>query len=265
MDKLVIPKFDTQKELFDFLIENEHSLAAQKCSVIKFTDGFEAPSTILKEAGIGITKYAQSSNPDEITVKAVINTTGIMDSHSDVHIKGLWNKSLKENKRIMMLQEHKSNQFDKIIASGDDLKAFVKDFSWKDLGYNVEGETQALVFEAKVKKVRNPFMFEQYKQGYVDNHSVGMQYVKLRMCVNDKDYEKAKEAWDQYIDQVANKEVAEKQGYFWAVLEAKAIEGSAVPNGSNPITPTLEVKQFGEETTAKSAKELAVRKFLGLN
>ena len=108
-------------------------------------------------------------------------------------------------------------------------------------------------------------MFEQYKQGYVDNHSVGMQYVKLRMCVNDKDYEKGKEAWDQYIDQVANKDVAEKQGYFWAVLEAKAIEGSAVPNGSNPITPTLSVKNEVGGGVEDTKKMMAIKAFLNIN
>ncbi len=40
----------------------------------------------------------------------------------------------------------------------------------------------------------------------------------------------------------ANKEEAENQGYFWAVKEAKVLEGSAVPIGSNTATPTLEVK-----------------------
>ena len=38
------------------------------------------------------------------------------------------------------------------------------------------------------------------------------------------------------------KEQAEEQGYFWAVTQAKLIEGSAVVLGSNPITPTLSNK-----------------------
>jgi hypothetical protein len=262
--KLDIPKFETQKELFDFLVENQESLIAQKCAAIKFADGFGSYIPVLKEDFS--CKSTGEMNDNEISVKAVINTTGIMDSHDDVHIKGLWNKSLKENKRIMMLQEHKNNQFDKIIASGEDLKASVKDYTWKDLGYDAEGETQALVFDAKVKKSRNPYMFEQYKQGFVDNHSVGMQYTKLRIAINDKDYIQAKEAWDQYIDQVVNRADAERKGYFWAVLEAKAIEGSAVPNGSNPVTPTLEVKSFelGVEEAKSKAKEAAIKAFLGI-
>ena len=264
MEKLVIPDFETKKELYDFLMTNKDSLIAQKCSAIKFADGFEAHVNVLKnEVGVA-NKSTFDENQTELTVKAVINTTNIMDSHGDVHLKGIWNKSLKENKRIMMLQEHKSNQFDKIIASGDDLNATVKTYTWKELGYDVDGETQALVFEAKVKKDRNPFMFEQYKQGYVDNHSVGMQYVKLNIAVNDEDYPLAKELYDNHINEIANKADVEAKGYFWAVAEAKAIEGSAVPNGSNKITPTLSVKH-ATNVVEKTAKDLAIRKFLGLD
>jgi len=263
MEKLVIPDFETKKELYDFLMKNKDSLIAQKCSAIKFADGFEAHTNVLKnEVGVA-NKSTFDDNQTEITVKAVINTTNIMDSHGDVHLKGIWKKSLQENKRIMMLQEHKSNQFDKIIASGDDLKASVKTYTWKELGYDIDGETQALVFEAKVKKARNPFMFEQYKQGYVDNHSVGMQYVKLNIAVNDEDYPLAKELYDTHINEIANKSEVESRGYFWAVAEAKAIEGSAVPNGSNKITPTLEVKNFNQEVT-ESAKAMAIKAFLGI-
>lgn len=258
---LKIPAFETKKELYDFLVTNKESLIAQKCAVVKFTDGFGSYTPVLKnEVGVA-TKSTNNENQTEVTIKAVINTTGIMDSHDDVHIKGLWNKSLKENKRIMMLQEHQSNQFDKIIASGDDLKASVKTYSWKDLGYDAEGETQALVFDATVKASRNEYMFNQYKSGYVDNHSVGMRYVKLGMAINDKDYAAEKALWDLHIGDVVNAKDAESQGYFWVVSEAKVIEGSAVPNGSNPITPTISVKSQ-KDTLEDNEKMKAIKAFL---
>ena len=59
---------------------------------------------------------------------------------------------------------------------------------------------------------------------------------------SDSKYDVEEKAnWDKYIKQVANKEDAEAAGYFWAVTEAKIVEGSAVLFGSNPITPTLTV------------------------
>lgn len=260
--KLDIPKFESNKELFSFLVENEISLTAQKCSAIKLADGIGTYNPTLKHVDKINTNKANQQEEDFISVKAVINTTNILDSHGDVHIKGLWNKSLKENKRILMLQEHKSNEFSKIIASGDDLKASVKNYTWKELGFDAEGETQALVFDAKIKKTRNSYMFEQYKNGYVDNHSVGMQYVKLKLAINDEapEYAAHKEVWDANIDNIVNKADAEARKYFWAVYEAKAIEGSAVPNGSNPVTPTLAVKSENEELELKKLE--AIKAFL---
>lgn len=57
-----------------------------------------------------------------------------------------------------------------------------------------------------------------------------------------------KEVWDKYIEDVANKSEAEEKGYFWVVKEAKVIEGSAVPMGSNQFTPVLENKEPAKAT-----------------
>jgi hypothetical protein len=102
----------------------------------------------------------------------------------------------------------------------------------------------------EANKDRNPFMFEQYAKGFVKNHSVGMRYVKLELALNSEskwDVDE-KEVWDKYIDEIANKEDAEAQGYFWAVHEAKIVEGSAVPVGSNKFTPTLNIETKGAVT-----------------
>ena len=242
--KLDIPNYSTKKELFDFLVLNKETLISQKKSAIKLADGIASNTLVDNNFKVDNVDKSDGSPQDisEIKVKAVINTTNILDSHGDVHIPGLWNKSLKENKRIMHIQEHKSSSFDKIIASGDDLKASVKTISWKELGLNALGNTQALIFNSTVKESRNKYMFEQYKDGFVTNHSVGMRYVKMELAVNDEDYEKEKNFWDKYISQIINKEDAENLGYFWVVTEAKVIEGSAVPMGSNPVTPTIERK-----------------------
>lgn len=261
---LEIPNFETKKELFDFLIKNKNTLLAQKMNETKHADGVGYVSLLAKT---DTTTSKSVSEDKDLNISAVINTTNIMDSHKDVHIQGLWQKSLSENKRILHVQEHKSNDFDKIISSGEDLKAYTKSFNWTELGYNAIGKTEALVFDSKVKKERNEYMYNQYKNGYVDNHSVGMRYVKLVMCVNDEDYGAEYEAWEKYYPQIINKEEADKFGYFWAVTEAKVIEGSAVPLGSNPITPTLNIKNEPPQGTQKTeaAKALQERKNYLLN
>jgi hypothetical protein len=242
-----IPSFETKKELFYFLIENKSALIAEKKYGIKHADSFtySAERFDKSDADKAISDPSTYTG-DKLRVKSVINTTGLMDSHDDVHISGLWNKTLKENKNIYLLQEHKMS-FATIIS--DSVKASAVDMNWSDLGYNKVGKTQALVFDSTLTKERNPFMFEQYLKGYVKNHSVGMQYVKIDMAINDKSYPAEYSIWEKYIGEVVNQKEVAEQGYFWAVTEAKIVEGSAVVMGSNKITPTLSI----EEKTEPSA------------
>jgi hypothetical protein len=107
---------------------------------------------------------------------------------------------------------------------------------------------EVLIYEAEVKKSRNPFMFEQYSKGHVLNHSVGMRYVKLHFCYNNDapEYTTDKENFDKYHPLILNKE--DVQDYFWAVTEAKNIEGSSVVKGSNFLTPVLSTQFIDDET-----------------
>ena len=246
------------------LIENKATIIAQKKATIKHADACVYASLDSSNENITKDSTIDTTDIDKFTVKAAINTTGILDSHGDVHIKGLWNKSLKENKMIMHLQEHKMT-FDAIISDGKDLKTSAKMMSFKDLGYNYDGDTQVLLFESTVKRSRNEEMFKRYAKGEVKNHSVGMQYVKLELAVNNEEYKAEKAIWDKYISQVANRDYAEEKGYFWAVLEAKVIEGSAVPLGSNSVTPTIEIQGAAKGTPEIIEPSNDTRKSLIIN
>lgn len=245
---MTVPADITRKELLKFLVENKSLLMAEKKAAIKYADAIEVDSDIISKYFVDkegkLTKATADRQPEageSDIVLCVINTTNWMDSHSDVHIPGIWNKSLKDNKTFVHLQEHNMS-FSHVIS--DDAKGYTEKMSWKELGLSISGNTEALIFASPLKG-RNSFMEEQYKKGFVKNHSVGMRYVSLKLCINEPEEEYYKEEyanWTTYIDQVANKDEAEAQGYFWAVLEAKVIEGSAVVKGSNIITPTLGYK-----------------------
>lgn len=244
-----IPKFKTQKELFDFLKKNEENIIYEKKCQLKKGDG-NAFNVIKLSNGENIAKAdGGEEDGEQIKVRAVINTTMVMDSHKDVHIDNLWKKSLKENKMIKHLQEHDMS-FKSIIADKDDLKVFARKMDWRDLGVDADGKTQALIFDSNVKKSRNDYMYGQYKDGNVDNHSVGMQYVTIKLAINsdeDED-ERYKAVFDEHIDDILNKDEVIKQGYYYAIYEAKVREGSAVPLGSNQITPTISAKSDFEQT-----------------
>lgn len=247
-------KFKTKSELTEFLVKNKESIMTQKKAELKHADCVSFSPVIVRDKS-SAEKANEPINVDSLTelkVVVIINTSNLLDGHSDVHIPNLWKKSLKENKMIMHLQEH-AMKFENIISDANNLKAFTRDFTWAELGFDFEGSTQALVFESTIERKRNEFMFLQYANGYVKNHSVGMRYVQLVFCVNDDNYGAEFEAWEKYFPMIANKEAAEDKGFFWAVKEAKVIEGSAVPLGSNWITPTLEnnAKQTPSKDTSK--------------
>lgn len=259
-----LPQFKTRAELFKHLRENKEDIAYEKKATMKQADGLNL-NTISIKSSESNKEALGDENKKEIKVRAIINTTNVLDSHGDVHIKGIWNKTVKENKLMKHIQEHQMS-FKNIISDKDDLDVSVKTYAWRDLGIDKDGDTEALVFDSTIKASRNKYMFEQYSNKNVDNHSVGMRYVKLDLALNseEKEDKEEKEVWDKHIDSVLNKEEAEARGYFWAVLEAKAIEGSAVPVGSNTITPTLEPSKGTptEEEDAASAHLKSIYKFL---
>ena len=121
-----IPKFESKSELFAWLKTNKSLLIDSKKSQVKHGD------LVLHTSAGGGAEKAATTEPigDKLAVKAVINTTNVMDSHQDVHIKGIWKKTLKENKgQFYLLQEHKMS-FDKVISYPENVKATIEDFEF---------------------------------------------------------------------------------------------------------------------------------------
>ena len=88
-----------------------------------------------------------------------------------------------------------------------------------------------------------------------------MRYVSFDLAINSEaEWDKEEKAlWDKYYPVIANKELADERGYFWAVTEAKIVEGSAVVMGSNSATPTLETKEEPSEDTLNIEAEQSLQ------
>ena len=264
-------EFESKEELFKELIANKKELVAIKKSVTKNADAvsYGYVENISKNATSKA--IASADLPNTLDVKVVINTTNFLDSHGDVHVNGIWNKSVSDNKTFLHLQEHQRD-FDKVIS--DSAKGSVVSMTWKQLGLPYNGKTEALVFESTIDRLRNGFMLKQYANGWVKNHSVGMRYVSFDLAINSEaEWDKEeKSLWDKYYPVIVNKELADERGYFWVVKEAKIIEGSAVVMGSNSATPTLENKtkavddtlenDEAEQSLQKQVDETSINEFL---
>ena len=176
-------EFSTKEELFKALKENKKSLIALKKSIEKRADAVSYVNSEISKINTNKEENGTQTEINKLQVKVVINTTNFIDSHNDLHVNGIWNKSVSDNasKGFLHLQEHDID-FDKVIS--DNAKGYVESISWKSLGLPYNGKTEALIFDSTIEKKRNDFMFKQYANGWVKNHSVGMRYVKIDLAIN---------------------------------------------------------------------------------
>tara|TARA_S200002703_G_scaffold18690_3_gene15229 strand:+ start:551 stop:1387 length:837 start_codon:yes stop_codon:yes gene_type:complete len=230
------------------LIANKKELIRLKKAEMKKADNVSCSGFAIKSETIS--KNADTES--ELYRTIVGNTYNFMDSHDDVHIPGIFTKSIKENSRnVLHLHDH-VHQLDAQVGKALDI--YEKEVSWSEVGLETEGKTTALLMDSRIEKKRNPNIFEDYKSGLINQHSVGMQYVKIELAVNDSEEKEEFAVWNRYKDQIINLDKAEEQGYFWAVTEAKLIEISCVIKASNELTPTLptkSVEDLAEELKAK--------------
>lgn len=244
-----IPIFETKNELFAYLKENKRTLISKKKSMPIFTDTVKASPLPIHTKHLKATAVkADNSEAVEIDkgrlrVRVVANAHNMIDSHMDVLLTDSAKKTLKERKGLIPhLKDHIHQTSAEI---GEVVDITLEDVLLSELGYNSAGKTQCVIFTTDIIKEFCEKSFARYKNKRANQHSIGLQYVKLYLCINsdEPEYTAEKENFDKYYSQVINKEVADEMGYFWAVTEYKLIENSMVLFGSNPYTPTLEISE----------------------
>lgn len=228
---IVLPKLE-KSELIAYLIKNKLELIDLKKSAIKYAD---ATGGLVPSSGLVSKAIANAEDtPDLIHRTIVGNTYNWMDSHDDVHVDNTFAQSTKDrNGRIWHRHDHLNQLTAKV---GKFSQVYEQVVNWSDLGVNKLGQTTALLGDSAIKRAYNPLIFDSYKDGEIDQHSVGMQYVKIALAVNNPDDKEGFENWNKYIGRLGNPEKAIEKGYFWPVREAKLIEISCVTEGSNELT-----------------------------
>lgn len=239
----------TQKEHIAQLIANKAAAIELKKAATKHADAVilaPGPGHVVKGGG-------GSTNDSETELKRTIigNTYLFLDSHGDVHLPGIFSKSISENTPYH-LHDH-LYQVDAQVGTAN--KVYESSIAWTDLGIAKAGTTTALFMESTIERDRNPQIFKDYKAGKIQQHSVGMVYVKLDLAVNDEEYKAEKATWDTYFPQLGNPEKAEEKGFFWIVREAKLKEISCVLEGSNSLTPTLQLSASTENEPAQATPQ----------
>lgn len=243
MEKLIIDPELRGKDLFKFLRENRKGLIDQKKSMTKYTDAIVCAPFYVDATGTlkEITKSMKTPvSPDDgsLLVKVVANTSLFLDSDQDILLRDNAIKSIQDRgKLIKHLKNHGRTLDDQV---GDVKSIYYQDVPLSQLGWPGTGTAQALIFETNIRKDYDASTYNKYRNGMVDQHSIGLSYVKLDVAFKDEEDQKEMDFWNKYYPQIINPAMADENGFFFVVFEIKLIENSAVLFGSNQLTPTLE-------------------------
>ncbi|MBO0323468.1 hypothetical protein J0X14_14260 [Muricauda sp. CAU 1633] len=243
------PDIKDRNKLFAHLKANKDLLMAQKCSAQVTSDNFdygclELRAKDLSFLGKSVTKskvVKEDLGEDEIQVDAIANMAGWCDSYMDVLIPDCWAKTIREkgasNKQLIYHLKNHDYTTDAIIGGNVNMSS-----KWVDLSmFNIESDLtqgQALIGSSTVRRKYDAKCYHLYSDDEVKQHSIGLRYIKIYLCMNsdEDEYQFEKENWDKYYKFIINKDKVDGRGYFWAVTEIKLLEYSAVLYGANELT-----------------------------
>jgi len=243
-------EYATKEEMFA-------DLKANLSDIIDFKKGVQ--KSIDKNSSV-VCRPIDASKFDQEQTKALklddnfyyiaVNTTKILDSHDDVHIDGIWKKTVSEKQfKNYLVTDHELEVFNTVVRK-EYVEIFTAKLPFSLLGYPYEGNTEALIYKVPKEKVKNEFVKEWLDSGDSIQASVRMKYIKFLFCLDSNNPEDAefKKNYDKYIDSIANKQEFEYIPYFFAILEASnEQESSLVIRGSNYVTGQLGTTRDQEE------------------
>jgi len=232
-------EFSSKSEMFEALKANKELIIKEKKSQI-FKSCDKGQGIAVKGVKIDSLKGVQMSDD---SYYIAVNTTNILDSHGDLHVKGIWNKSVKDQQgKNYLVTDHKM-ELSNVVAKKENIEMFVSDINYSSIGKGYEGSTQALIYKVNKSDIINPLAKEWLESKSDIEASVRMQYVNVELALNSdaKADKEEKATYDKYINDIANKsDFEEGIEYFWVVKEAKNVgESSLVLAGSNGATGVI--------------------------
>jgi hypothetical protein len=251
--------YETEQELFaDLSINKEMLIENKKAMILKSCDkgaGVVCSSKLLLKA---LVETDKAFKMDEDFYYIAVNSTNTLDSHKDLHKKGLWKKSVKEQQgKNYFVADHELKVLS-VIAERADVEMMLATVPFSAMGKPYDGDTEVLIYKIAKDKIKSNY--KEAMEGSLEA-SVRMQYVKYDLAMNssDKEYVAEKKIYDDNIDAIANKADFDKIDYFFVVSEAKNVrESSLVLFGSNSVTGKISNSQKEEPIKITLEKEAEV-------
>lgn len=273
-------KYSSLKEFHHYLKDNmEHILAEKKSTIYKSIEkgggiGFIDFSNVTGVVDKSIIEKANAYGFKKGFIYPVVNSTNWLDSHFDVHLKGCYKKTVKEQQGKVYLIDTHQKGLANILAKKQDVRMLIKDIDWRLLGKDIDGETESLVFEIAEHKVR-PDALGFIKETPDLENSFAMRYINCQFAIksNDPAFKEENEVFEEYIGHIANPEMAKKYGFFNAVKELAIMgEGSICPvvGGSNSATRVLNIAEPSNhsdkhtEPSEEDTQKESLKKFVSL-
>jgi len=250
--------FDNKKDLFAALKANKEEIIYFKKAQIQ--KSFEK-NTGVSFKSIDSKKLAsvnKSLKIDDNFYYIAVNTTKILDSHSDLHISGIWNRTVNHQQGKNYLVFDHDLSIKSVVVRKEDIEIFVQEIPFSMVGKDYKGNTEALIYKFRKDAIINDLAKNWLDQGNDLEASVRMQYVDLDLALKDDDDPDSKESllYNKYHPEIANKDDFEKEiTYFWVISEAKNVrESSLVIAGSNGATGVLsdESNKGSQKSTSKN-------------
>lgn len=256
--KNIVPDFKTKTETVAFLRANKSKLIAQKKVLPTFSDNLDFGYKKVLVGKTFATKAAPVDDIDtgELPVEIIANMAGWCDSQMDVMLKDSWKKSITElsasGQRLTYHLKDHDYSMDAIIGKDPEFYSQDIDLSIFNITSDIK-KSQALICSSTIMEKYDEKAFALYIDMQVKQHSIGLQYIQMQLCIDSTEDEDVQEKknWDRYYPQVINKDKVDNHGYFWAVIEAKILEVSAVLWGANILTPVITTGQPSKEDTGK--------------
>lgn len=254
-----IPEFSDKKQLFSYLKSNQKDIIAKKKAMpIKSEVVSELAYGCVgltandkKLVGKSVTKMVgEDSNlkEGELKVDALANMAGWCDSYDDVLIPKCFNKTISSvgasNKQLVYHLKNHDHTTDAIV--GGEVMMSTRDIDLSVFNIKTDLKTsEGLIGSSIVRRKYCPKTYDLYLDDEIKQHSIGLQYVKIYLCINSEDEEYKEELADykKYYKYVINKDKVDAQGYFWAVVEIKLLEYSAVLWGASELTTVQETSK----------------------
>lgn len=251
-------EFSTKEELFEALKSNLSIIEDQKKA--KIYESYKKGQSVNMKP-IDVSKFdleqQKALKLDDNYYYIGFNTTRILDSHEDVHIDGLWKKTIQEKQyKNYVVTDHELEVLNTVVRK-ESVEMFTAKVPFSVMGKSYPGNTEVLIYKFPKDKVQIPVVKEWLDSGDELQGSVRMRYIKFAFCMdsNNPDDAEAKANYDKYYEHIANKDDFEYIPYFFAILEASnEKECSFVIYGSNPVTGQI----INEKQAEKSLEETKI-------